>query len=115
MKIMLNWGNLEAEKYSGKFDKLLEKHLEKIKKFVKKVDENTVKLEIHFDYDNHKKTYNISLHLVWPQNNHFIQETGYSFEEAITVGVKELRRVVRKTKEKRITVHRQKIALALQE
>lgn len=109
---MLNWGNLEADKYSQKFDKLLEKNIAKIQRFVKKVDESTVKLEIHFDFDSHKKTYNISLHLVWPQNNHFVKEKGYSFEEAVTVGVKELRRLVRKDKERRIGIHRKKLNFA---
>lgn len=106
---MLDWGNLEAEQYDNKLEDLLNKNIDKLKRFVKKVDENTVKLEIHFDFDPHKKIYNISLHLVWPHNNHFVQEKGFTFEEAIHEGMRELKRVIRKTKEKRITLNRKKI------
>ncbi|MBP9758533.1 HPF/RaiA family ribosome-associated protein [Candidatus Dojkabacteria bacterium] len=109
MKVMLDWGNLEAEQYDSKLSKLLDKNVNKIKRFVKKVDESTVKLEIHFEFDPHKKVYNVSLHLVWPHNNHYVEEKGFTFEEAISVGMKELKRVILKNKEKRISLNRIKV------
>lgn len=109
MNVNIHWGNVVTLPDREHVQYVIEKNLSKIFRFFKRIDENTIHLEVRFNYDTTHKKYTVKMNLLTPKEHHFIQENGFTWEETITNTTNELRRKIRKSKEKKITTKRKKI------
>lgn len=113
MHVDIHWGNLNKFDVvtQDEVDKVITKNLEKISRFLKKIDDSTVRINFNFKYDEHKKRYKVTLYMTTPKSNFHITESGFSLEETVKGSIHNLRRKFRKTKERRRTLNRKKIVL----
>ena len=108
MQINVHWGNLDRGLYASNLDHTLEKGLHKIGRLFNKIDSTTARIEFRLKYDAVHKRYKTVLYLVTPKSSYHITVWGFSFEESVMESIRDLRRKVRKTKEKKITLSRKK-------
>ena len=100
MNFNIRWGSLEPLANDKRIVSVIEKQKSKLIKEINGKSSSSV--TVSFDIDNSTK----DITVVIPKDKIRIQKLGYTLEESMTEAVNHVRNILRKNKDKIITMHR---------
>lgn len=103
MNLTIRWGSLEPLMNDKHTLEVVDKQKAKILRELKNDASNVV---VSFDLDNKTKRYLTTITAIVPKDKIRIEKVGYTLEESFTEAANDFKNVVRRHKDKVITLHR---------
>ncbi len=106
MNLTIKWGDLKKFSTNKLVELAISKSVKKIERLIEETEED--RMTFTFKHDPSLKTYMTSIYLSTPKVQDKVESKGFSLVESITEASNDMKRKIRKAKEKVITSHRSK-------